>query len=126
VALPESTYPSLALRAREAFSPRRGGDGRGVSFFTEEGKCSNLTLFYVADRMRGVESTRRLGVETFTMLEPCPECKKSISSYAEECPHCGCHLLVRWYSAHARQTLVVALVMITLCVVMITVLSYRS
>jgi hypothetical protein len=30
VALPKSTYPSLALRARKAFSPRRGGDGRGV------------------------------------------------------------------------------------------------
>ena len=31
MALREATYPSLALRARNAFSPRRGGVRRGVS-----------------------------------------------------------------------------------------------
>jgi hypothetical protein len=29
------------------------------------------------------------------MLQPCPECKKSVSDTAESCPHCGYRLLGR-------------------------------
>ena len=29
------------------------------------------------------------------MLQPCPECKKSVSETAEKCPHCGYRLLGR-------------------------------
>jgi hypothetical protein len=46
----------------------------------------------------GIQVARR-----FAMLQPCPECKNSVSGTAESCPHCGYRLRGRENLVHCPR-----------------------